>query len=101
MSMKRRGFTGIGVIAVGWTLSACSSSDVSAGSEGDAVNLGRCYGADCGVRGQSLSAQAPAPQPCGDVVGPLLDRLTFEPISDDLQARAIDATEASDGSVWA
>lgn len=99
MSRANKGFGTLGLMALGYWLSGCSQADVSAGSEGDAVNLNRCYGADCGVRAQSLSGSAAASTPCGDVEGPLTEPLLFEVIGEGSQALA--AEEAADGSVWA
>lgn len=90
-----------GLLALGWLLPGCSSKDVAAGSEGDAVNLGRCFEADCGAQGQALSAEAPEVAACGDVVGQLQDPQTFEPIAPGVRGLVLDAKEAPDGSVWA
>lgn len=99
MSRIHKGFGTLGLMALGSWLPGCSEADVSAGSEGDAVNLNRCYGADCGVRAQSLSGSAAAATPCGDVEGELTEQLIFEAIGEGGQALA--AEEAADGTVWA
>lgn len=101
MAAIERGFAGAGLVALAGLLSGCGSEDVAAGSEGDAVNLGRCYGADCGSQAQPLSGEAPDVEVCGDMAGKLEDHLIFEAIAPDVHAYAIDAKEAPDGSVWA
>jgi hypothetical protein len=101
MSMIERSVAGAGVMALGWMLGGCSAANVSAGSEGDAVNLGRCYGADCGSKAQSLTLERFRAESCGDVDGALEDRLTFEPMAPGVQAEALEAKQAPDGSVWA
>ena len=78
MSEAKPGLVRIGVVALGYVLSGCSGAEVSAGSEGDAINLNRCYGADCGVHAQSLSGSGVEARPCGDVVGALEEPLVFE-----------------------
>jgi hypothetical protein len=99
MSEVKQGLVRIGVVALGYAISGCSGAEVSAGSEGDAINLNRCYGADCGVHAQSLSGSGADARPCGGVVGALEEPLLFESISDVDQALA--AHEAPDGTVWA
>ena len=49
------------------------------------------------VSNTSDAAQAKA---CGELVGALQDRLVFAPLGENLRARALDAKEAADGSVW-
>lgn len=100
MAVAKVGFAGLGLTALG-LLAGCGTADVSAGSEGDAVNLNRCFGADCGSQAQALSGEKPQAQPCGGEAGSLQDVLMFEPLGKDLFARAIDAKEDADGSVWA
>ena len=99
MSEAKLGLVKMGVVALGYAVAGCSGAEVSAGSEGDAINLSRCYGADCGVRAQSLSGAAVDATPCGDVVGPLDEALVFESIPDGDQF--LTAYEAPDGTVWA
>lgn len=99
MSEVKQGLVRIGVVALGYALSGCSGAEVSAGSEGDAINLNRCFGADCGVHAQSLSGSGVEARPCGGVVGPLEDPLVFESIPDAYQVLAVH--EAPDGTVWA
>jgi hypothetical protein len=72
---------------------------VSAGAESDAVNLNRCFGADCGLKAQSLSGDDVLARPCGDVEGPLADPVMFEEIEGGLTVVA--AVEGAEGSVWA
>jgi hypothetical protein len=86
-------------LTLGLVATGCGGSDVSAGAESDAVNLNRCYGADCGVRAQSLGGEAIAAQPCGDVEGPLADPVLFEGIQPGVTALA--AVAGDEGSVWA
>lgn len=88
-----------GLLALGFVAAGCSGTDVSAGAESDAVNLSRCYGADCGVRAQSLGGTEVAAQPCGEVEGPLADPLMIEGIEGGLTVLA--AVEGAEGSVWA
>lgn len=88
-----------GLLALGFVAAGCSGSDVSAGAESDAVNLNRCYGADCGVRAQSLGGADVAAQPCGEVEGPLADAMVFEEITGGLTVLA--AVEGAEGTVWA
>jgi hypothetical protein len=98
MSEVKQGLVRIGVVALGYALSGCSGAEVSAWSEGDAINLNRCFGADCGVHAQSLSGSGADARPCGDVVGPLEDPLVFESIGN---AFALAVHEGADGTVWA
>jgi len=86
-------------LALGVAAAGCSGNAVSAGSESDAVNLSRCFGADCGVHAQSLSSQDVLARPCGDVEGPLADPVVFEEITGGLMVLA--AVEGAEGSVWA
>lgn len=88
-----------GLLALGLVAGGCSGRDVSAGAESDAVNLNRCYGADCGIRAQSLGGSEVAAKPCGDVEGPLADPLMIEEIQGGLTVLA--AIEGAEGSVWA
>lgn len=88
-----------GAFALGLVAVGCSGSAVSAGSESDAVNLNRCYGADCGVRAQSLGGDEVSAQPCGGVEGPLADPVVFEGIEAGLTVLA--AVEGAEGNVWA
>jgi hypothetical protein len=90
-------------MAASFWLGGCNEADVSAGSEGDAINLNRCYGADCGVRAQSLGGSAAPTRPCGDVEGALTEPLLFESISEQEQdqAQVLEAQAAADGTVWA
>jgi hypothetical protein len=99
MSEAKPGLVKIGVVALSYALAGCSGAEVSAGSEGNAINLGRCYGADCGVRAQSLSGTGADARPCGDGVARLEDPLVFESIPDAYQVLAVH--EAPDGTVWA
>jgi hypothetical protein len=99
MSEVKPGLVRLGVAALGYVLAGCSGAEVSAGSEGNAVNLNRCFGADCGVRAQSLSGSGSDATPCGGVVGPLDEALVFESVPDGRQILA--ASEAPDGTVWA
>lgn len=99
MSEVKQGFVKVGFVALGCALSGCSGADVSAGSEGDAINLNRCFGADCGVHAQSLSGSGSDSRPCGDVVGALEAPLVFEGLGDPSYSLA--AYEGADGTVWA
>lgn len=98
MSEVKQGLVRLGVAALG-ALAGCSGAGVSAGSEGDAINLSRCYGADCGVRAQSLSGTGADAIPCGGLVGALDEMLVFESVADGEQV--LTAHEAPDGTVWA
>jgi len=98
MSDLRQGLVRIGIAALGHALAGCSGADVSAGAEGNAINLNRCFGADCGLHAQSLSGSGAASRPCGDVVGSLEEPLLFESIDN---AKALAAYEGADGTVWA
>lgn len=98
MVANERGYGPVGMLALGLVAAGCGS-DVSAGSESHAVNLGRCFGADCRVQAQVLSGAAVEAAPCGAVERPLEDALIFESIEDG--AQVLDAAEAADGSVWA
>jgi hypothetical protein len=101
MSRIHKGFGALGLMAAGFWLGGCSGSVVSAGSEGDAVNLNRCYGADCGVRAQSLNgAAAASAKPCGGVDGELTEPMRFEALGEGTN-QSVAATEAPDGTVWA
>jgi hypothetical protein len=100
MSRIHKGFGTLGLMALGSWLTGCNEADVSAGSEGDAVNLNRCYGADCGVRAQSISGSSASTTPCGDVEGELTEPLLFETIAEGSN-QALAAAEAPDGTVWA
>jgi hypothetical protein len=95
-----QGFGTVGLMAAGFWLAGCSGDVVSAGSEGDAVNLNRCYGADCGVRAQSLSGSAASTTPCGDVEGELTEPMRFEALGEG-NNQSLAAAEAPDGTVWA
>ena len=99
MSEVKPGLVRIGVAALGYALAGCSGAEVSAGSEGDAINLNRCYGADCGVHAQSLSGSAVDATSCGGVVGELEDALLFESIAEN--AYSLAAYQGADGTVWA
>jgi hypothetical protein len=88
-----------GALAFGLVAAGCGGNDVSAGSESDAVNLSRCFGADCGVRAQALGGDDVVAPPCGDVEGQLADPLLFEALGPGAQAVA--AVEGLEGSVWA
>lgn len=97
---KQRLGTAAGVLVLGLAATGCSgSSKVSAGAESDAVNLNRCFGADCGLKAQSLSGEDVLARPCGEVEGPLADPVVFEEIEAGLTVMA--AVEGSEGSVWA
>lgn len=101
MRRLNMGFGTLGLIGLGCLLSGCSgTTDVSAGSEGDAINLNRCFGADCGVRAQSLNGSSAVSLPCGDVEGELTEPLYFEALGEGSN-QALAAAEAADGTVWA
>jgi hypothetical protein len=87
--------TGMGVVVL---LAACSGAEVSAGSEGEAVNLARCFGVSCGARAQRLQVEDVEADVCGDVAGVLEQPVRFEPVPD---SEVFAADEAPDGSVWA
>jgi hypothetical protein len=99
MSQAKQGLFKIGVAALGYALAGCSGADVSAGSEGEAINLNRCYGADCGVHAQALSGTGVDATPCAGVVGALEQPLLFESIGENSYSLA--AFQAADGTVWA
>jgi hypothetical protein len=99
MVETKRGLGGAaGVLALGLAAAGCGS-DISAGSESHAVNLGRCFGANCQTRAQALSGTPVEASPCGALEGPLEDVLLFESIGENEQL--LEAKEAADGSVWA
>jgi hypothetical protein len=88
--------TGLSAAAV--LLAACNGAEVSAGSEGDAINLTRCFGANCGVLAKALQANDLDADACGEVAGALEEPVRFEPVED---SEVFAADEAPDGSVWA
>ena len=64
--------------------------------------MNRCYGADCGVRAQSLNSAAASTTPCGEVEGELTEPLYFESIGEEnSQTQTLAAVEEADGTVWA
>jgi hypothetical protein len=100
MVKSRRGLGKVaGALALGMAAAGCSGADVSAGTESSAVNLGRCFGADCGIDAQALAQADVVAEPCGSVAGKLEDQLVFERVAPG--ATVTDATQGDDGSVWA
>ena len=91
---------GPGVVSLGALLLAatgCSGGDASAGSEGNAINLGRCYGANCGEQVQAVKVEDVPAASCVDVGAELEEPLSFEVIDG---ARPAGIRIAPDGTVW-
>lgn len=99
MAESKGGLGGVAAALVLGLAAAGCSSDVSAGSESRAVNLSRCFGANCGTQARALTGAPVEASPCEAVEGPLEDVLLFESIGQNEQLLA--AEEAADGSVWA
>lgn len=101
---KTKGWSG-SVVLLGGLLSAtgaCSGGDVSAGEEGDYVNLGRCYGANCDAQAQTTQGAEGEHPHCGGVQGTLSGGTQLELF---FSIEAWDTTIsdikfAPDGSMW-
>lgn len=91
--LGKAGTLGMLAIAVG-----CSGSDVSAGTEGDGVNLDRCFDVTCRSQAEGLIAEAPRPQSCAETGAELSDDFWFEELP---QTDVLKVVASADGSVWA
>lgn len=77
----------------------CSGGAVSAGDEGDTINLGRCYGVDCGSTALAATgSEATVGEPCGPVMGTLSEPFEFEPVASRMSLK--DFKRSPDGSFW-
>jgi hypothetical protein len=88
-------------VALGALLLAagCSGADVSAGDEGHAINLGRCYGVDCGSSLQAaMGSEATVGEPCGPSMGTLGEPFAFEPLPQPFNKYEFELS--ADGSFW-
>jgi hypothetical protein len=90
------GLTFLGFAAL--LLAAGCSSQVSAGEEGDTINLSRCWGVDCGSKAQSITGTDSAAEACTVSGRKLLDRVDFEPF--DAAYGANELRRGPDGSFW-
>jgi hypothetical protein len=75
----------------------CSGGEVSAGSEGSAINLGRCFGVECGSSVTSVLVAETAIADCGEAAVTLATPLVLTAAegSEDSRVRV-----ALDGSMW-
>jgi hypothetical protein len=100
MSKRRLGWwsvlSGVGVGAPLLVL-GCGDGNVSAGAEGDTINLARCFGADCSVSVQASEGAGSAAEPCGGVEGTLQDAVRFDATPG---VQWLSLRVAPDGAVW-
>jgi hypothetical protein len=95
---RRFGYGMFAVSPVLLALAGCNGADISAGNEGTAINLARCYGADCGASAQTASAGDDAAEACAEPDGVLDAPLVVaNPGGLDLHRLAL----SPDGSIWA
>lgn len=94
---------GYRALAQGWVLAAlvngtgCGPTDISAGEEGDTINLGRCYGVECGLSAQSVQGADVGTVACAMDATQLVGE-PFEPHGKALSPRQMRA--AADGTLW-
>lgn len=99
-----KGWSGSVVLLAGLlgATSGCSTGDVSAGEEGDYVNLGRCYGANCDAQAQTTQGDEGEHPHCGGVQGTISGgtRLELFYSIEAWDTTIQDIKFSPDGSMW-
>jgi hypothetical protein len=83
-------------------VAGCAGEQISAGHEGDTINLSRCWGVDCGTSAQAVSAGSSkhSSAPCQVTTQELGDKLLFAPLPSSLRLATRELRSSPDGSFW-
>jgi hypothetical protein len=89
---------------LGWAsllVAAGCSSGISAGEEGDTINLSRCWGVDCGASAQAINGGDSAAEACTAGGRELQDLVDFEPFdATGFRYSVNELRTGPDGSFW-
>lgn len=97
-----QGIGGLTVLGLGSLLLAAGcSSQISAGDEGDTINLSRCWGVDCGSKAQSITGSDSAAEACSVSGRELQAPVEYEPFDPTgFNYYANELRSGPDGSFW-